>query len=189
MSLNDIVTSEVRVKLLATLFSEINHDLYVRELTRKVGTEVNAIRRELQRLLKAGIVKKEQRGNRLYYTVRKEYVFYQELLSIVVKEYGIGRQFIDQIHNLGKLKNIIISINYLEGQPAKPDQLDLLLVGEVNLDQAEIVVKNIGQNYGREINYTVLTDMEFNNLKARKETFLMNFLTNGVVTVYGNLVK
>ena len=103
MSLNDIVTSEVRVKLLATLFSEINHDLYVRELTRKVGTEVNAIRRELQRLLKAGIVKKEQRGNRLYYTVRKEYVFYQELLSIVVKEYGIGRQFIDQIHNLGKL--------------------------------------------------------------------------------------
>jgi len=189
MALGDIITSEVRVRLLAVLFSEINHDLYVRELTRKVGTEVNAIRRELKRLLKAGIVRKEQRGNRLYYTVRREYPFYFEMLSMIAKEYGLGKLFAENITNLGRVKNIFVSVNYLEGGESKSDQLDLLIVGDVNMEITEALVKSIGQTYGKEMNYTVLPEMEFNNLKARKETFLITFLTSGIVVLYGNLVK
>ena len=97
MYLQDIITSEVRVRLLIELFSDVNNNLYVRELTRRVGTEVNAIRRELKRLSKAGIVKKEQRGNRLYYIVRKDYVYYYELLSMISKESGIGKMILENL--------------------------------------------------------------------------------------------
>lgn len=189
MYLSDIITSEVRVKLLVELFSEPNKNLYVRELTRRVGTEVNAIRRELKRLTTAGVVKKEQRGNRLYYLVRKDYPFYHELLSIVAKSSGFGKLVIENSNTFGKIKLAILSQEFFEGRESKSDQLDLLFVGDLDLNILEETMKDLIRRISRDVNYTVMTESDFQNQKSRKESFLISFLISPNVVLIGSPEK
>ena len=189
MRMEDIITSEARIKILIELFSETNKDLYVRELTRRVGTEINAVRRELKRLTEAGLIKKEKRGNRLYYLLRREYPFYYELLSMVSKEIGIGKLMLANSSKLGKIKLALLSAEYAEGREAEKQQLDLLIVGEVDLKALEEVVQQTRIKTSRDVNYTVLSEMEYSNLKARRELFLLSFLIAPNILLIGDPIK
>ncbi len=189
MYLQDIITSEVRVKLLIELFSEPNKNLYVRELTRRVGTEVNAIRRELKRLTTAGVLKKEQRGNRLYYIVRKDYSYYHELLSMVAKISGVGGAVVEAHNKIGKVKLAVLAQEFVEGRESKSDQLDLLFVGDLDLSALELLMKEQIKKIEKDINYTAISEAEFTSLKSRKETFLVSFLIAPNVVLIGSPEK
>ena len=189
MRMEDIITSEARIKILIELFSETNKDLYVRELTRRVGTEINAVRRELKRLTDAGLIKKEKRGNRLYYLLRREYPFYYELLSMVSKEIGIGKLMLANASKLGKIRLALLSAEYAEGREAEKQQLDLLIVGEVDLKALEEVVQQTRIKTSTDVNYTVLSEMEYSNLKARRELFLLSFLIAPNILLIGDPIK
>lgn len=68
--LEDIIISRVRVKILTLFLTRPNRIYHVREVVRQISEEINAVRRELAHLEKAGLVAKERRANRLYYTFR-----------------------------------------------------------------------------------------------------------------------
>lgn len=189
MRLTDIITSEVRVKLMIELFSETNKQLYVRELTRRVGTEINAVRRELKRFLKAGIIRKEQRGNRLYYLIRKDHPFYYEILGMVAKEIGIGRLLLDNEGQLGKIKLALLACSFAEGREASSNELDLLIVGDVDLQALSEIIKKASATLGREINYTVMSENDFIYHKKRREFFLMSFLIAPHIFIAGDASK
>ena len=80
--LNDIITSRVRVKVLELFFGNIKEMYHVRGIVRAVKEEINSVRRELKRFEKAGILKNEERGNRLYYSLRSDYEYYGDLISM-----------------------------------------------------------------------------------------------------------
>jgi len=189
MRMQDIITSEARIRILIELFAETSKDLYVRELTRRVGTEINAVRRELKRLTDAGLIKKEKRGNRLYYLLRREYPFYYEILSMVSKEVGIGKNIVSNISKLGKIKLALLSSAYAEGREAEKQQLDLLIVGEADLKILEEIVQQTRIKANRDVNYTVLTEIEFSNLKSRREPFLLSFLIAPNILLIGDPIK
>ncbi|PJA40866.1 hypothetical protein CO178_01410 [candidate division WWE3 bacterium CG_4_9_14_3_um_filter_34_6] len=189
MYLEDIITSEVRIKLLIELFSETHKHLYVRELTRRVGTEINAVRRELKRLTKAGIIKKEKRGNRLYYLLKKDYPFYYELIGMVSKEFGVGKLIVENQNRLGKIKLAMLSSEFAEGRASEKTQLDLLIIGEVELNVLSEVMKKAEVVIKRDVNYTVLSEEEFDYLKSRRDKFLLSFLISPNIFLVGDMAK
>ena len=56
--LTDLLISKTRVKLLEIFLSDVTQMYHVRDLVRRAGEEINAVRRELAHLEKGGIVKK-----------------------------------------------------------------------------------------------------------------------------------
>ena len=60
--LQDFVVSKVRVKLIETFLTDPEEMFYIRELTRKIDEEINAVRRELLNMKQSGMVKEEKRG-------------------------------------------------------------------------------------------------------------------------------
>ena len=56
-ALQDFVVSRVRAKLLKVLLADPAEMYYVRQLTRLTGEEINAVRRELLRMVDRGMVK------------------------------------------------------------------------------------------------------------------------------------
>ena len=189
MKLTDIITSEVRVKIIKELFSETQTQLYVRELTRRVGTEINAVRRELKRFLAAGIIRKEQRGNRIYYILREEYLNYYELLSMVSKETGIGELILKNKAALGKVKLALLSTEFAKGRTSKENEVDLLLVGELNFSLVADLVKRETARTGRDINYTILSESDYLGYKKRREYFLLSFLLSPYIYLLGDIDK
>ena len=106
--LEDIIISRVRVKILTQFLSHPGTIFHVRDIVRKVSEEINAVRRELAHMERAGMVSKEARANRLFYTMRKDYPLYYELLELVGKTSGLGADILKQKAKLGKIRSNLI---------------------------------------------------------------------------------
>jgi DNA-binding MarR family transcriptional regulator len=159
---------------------------YVRELVRKIQEEINAVRRELIRMEKRGMVKKEPRANRIYYYFRKDYVFYDELIRMIAKSVGLGRDIIKNKNKLGKIKFAMLSGKFIKYLPRDKDEVDLLVVGEVVLPELAALVKAEEARRKKEINYTVMSQEEFDFRKRRRDPFILSILIGSRVVLIGN---
>jgi predicted nucleotidyltransferase len=66
---------------------------------------------------------------------------------------------------------------YLYGSFARKDSdqhsdIDLLIIGEPQQDVLETVVRRLERSFGREINYTVLSEAELKRKLARSDPFI-----------------
>lgn len=184
--LEDLIISKVRVKLLNLFLSNPGKIFHVRELVRRTDEEINAVRRELAHMEKAGMVSKEPRANRLYYLFRKEYPLYFELLGLVGKTYGLGRDLYKNRAKLGKIKFIMLSGNFMRRLPSAEEKVDLLVVGNVVLPELSGLVKLEESRIEREINYTVMSTEEFEFRKRRRDPFILEVLKGSRVMIMGD---
>ena len=187
MILEDIIISRVRVKILTLFLSHPGNIFHVRDIVRRLDEEINAVRRELAHMEKAGMVTKEQRANRLFYAFRKDYPLYFELLEVIGKSNGLGGDILKLRAKLGKLKFVMISGKYLRGLEKKaPTEVDLLVVGNVVLPELSQIIKAEEARREREINYTVMTEDEFAFRKSRRDPFVLSVISGSRVMIIGD---
>jgi len=184
--LSDLITSRVRVKILTLLLSDPDKMYHVRGIVRQTKEEINAVRRELQQMEKRGLVTKEPRANRLYYVFRKTYPLYFELLELVSKTSGLGGDILKNRAKLGKVKFVMLSGNIVRGLPRNTNSVDLLVVGTVVLPELAQIIRSEETKRGREINYTVMTEEEFNFRKKRRDPFILTVLQGPRVMFIGD---
>lgn len=185
--LEDIIISRVRVKILTLFLTHPGTIFHVRDIVRKVDEEINAVRRELAHMEKAGMVKKEQRANRLFYTMRRDYPLYFELLELIGKTSGLGSDIIRQRAKLGKIRFAMLSGRYLRGIGRRSNNdVDLLVVGTLVLPELSQLVKAEEVRRGREINYTVMTEEEYLFRKRRRDPFVLSILEGSRVMIVGD---
>lgn len=185
-SLQDFMVSRVRSKLMKVFLQKPEEMYYVRELTRLTNEEINAVRRELQRMVKKGMLKSESRGNRIYYYFRKDYLFYSDLLNLVCKTLGLGGAIIKNKGKLGKINFAVLSGKFVRYKARKNEEVDLLVVGNVVMPQLAALVRAEEAKRDREINYTVMTKDEFEFRKSRHDPFITSVLTNSKVMLLGD---
>jgi hypothetical protein len=186
MLLEDIIISRVRVKILELFLLNPKMIYHVREIVRKVDEEINAVRRELAHMEKAGMVSKEQRANRLFYSFRKDYLLYDDLTKLINKTSGLGGDLLKNKAKLGKLKYIMISGRYARGLTKKSStDVDLLLVGTVVLPELSAIVKAEEARRDTELNYTVMSEEEFLFRKSRRDPFVLSILTGSRLVIVG----
>lgn len=187
MLLEDLIISRVRVKMLALFLNNPSMIYHVREVVRQVDEEINAVRRELAHLEKAGMLAKEQRANRLFYRFRKEYPLYFELMELFGKTTGLGWDIVKNRAKLGKIKYAMMSGRFLRGLPHKGgSDVDLLIVGSVVLPELAAFVKAEEVKKERELNYTVMTEEEFSFRKRRRDPFVLEILSGSRVMLVGD---
>ena len=166
-------------------FTQPDQMYYVREITRATKEEINAVRRELDRMLSYGLLRSEQRGNRLYYFLNTKYVFFQELQQMVAKSTGLGRQIRKLQKKLGDVSFVMFSAKFVRGIRPRTDEVDMLVIGDIVLSELDALVKEEQTRIGREINYAVFSLEEFNFRKTRRDPFIMDILYGSRVMVIG----
>ncbi|OGM18621.1 hypothetical protein A2685_02370 [Candidatus Woesebacteria bacterium RIFCSPHIGHO2_01_FULL_37_10] len=185
--LGDIITSKVRIRVLELFFSNSNEMYHVRGIVREIKEEINAVRRELERLEKAGILKKEPRGNRLYYILRDDYPFYGDLVSLVSKTKGLGAEIIQNKTKIGKVNFVMFSGKLARRKKRKKDdEVDILVVGDIVLPELAVLIRKEESIRGHEINYTVMSREEYDFRKKRRDPFLLGILSGSRVMVIGD---
>ncbi|MGA2910316.1 MAG: winged helix-turn-helix domain-containing protein [Candidatus Microgenomates bacterium] len=186
-NLGDIITSKVRIKILELFFSNLKELYHVRGIVRETNEEINAVRRELAKLEQDGILRKEPRGNRIYYSLRPEHPFFGDLVSMVAKTTGLGRAIIDGRNKIGKVSFIMFSGKFIRHKDRKrEDDVDILVVGEVVLPELASIIRTEESRRGKEINYTVMSREEFDFRKKRRDPFLLGILSGSRVMIIGD---
>ena len=185
--LGNIITSKVKIKILELFFSDVTEMYHVRGVVRLVNEEINAVRHNLNRFEKAGILKKEPRGNRVYYWPRKDHSFYGDILSMVAKTTGLGAQIIINKRKIGSLSFVMFSGRFARKKKRKAeDEVDVLVVGEVVLPELASLIRVEESKRGHELNYTVMSREEFDFRRRRRDPFLQSILYGGRVMIIGD---
>lgn len=183
---SDLITSRARVKLLNVFLQDPQSMYHVRELVRRTGDEINAVRRELFYLEKKGILTREPRANRVYYSLSKTYPFYFDLLRLGAKTIGLGGEILKNRVKLGKIKYAMFSGKYARKIKDAPDEVDCLIVGTIVLPELSLLVREEEKKQNTEINYTVMSEEEFNFRKKKRDPFILSILSGSRVMLIGD---
>ena len=182
----DLITSKSRIKLLNVLLAKPSEMYHVREFVRRTGDEINAVRRELLFLEKQGILLREPRSNRVYYSLSKNYPFYFDLLRMSSKIVGLGAGILKNRVKIGKIKYAMFSGRFARRLEKRPTDVDLIIVGTIVLPELAILIRDEEKRLEREINYTVMTEEEFSFRKKKRDPFILSVLLGSRVMLFGD---
>lgn len=183
---SDLITSKSRVKLLGVFLTNPTEMYHVRELVRRTDDEINAVRRELAFLEKKGILTKEPRANRVYYSFSKSYPFYNDLLAIGAKTLGLGSDILKNKSKLGKIKYAMFSGRFAKRTRRGPEDVDLLVVGTIVLPELALLVRNEEKRRNTEINYTAMSEEEFDFRKKKSDPFIDSVISGSRIMLIGD---
>lgn len=184
--LSDLITSKSRVKVLNVFLTEPYEMYHVRELVRKTEDEINAVRRELAFLEKKGVLTKEPRANRIYYSLSKTYPFYYDLLQVGAKTIGLGAEILKNKAKLGKIKYAMFSGKFVKKIRNDPNEIDLLIVGTIVLPELALLIRNEERRLNKEINYAPMPEEEFLFRKKKSDPFIASVLSGSRVMLIGD---
>lgn len=209
--------SKTRVKLLQLFMSNPNRPFYVREITRKIDEQINSVRRELANLLSIGIISSDNNNNRLYYEVNQKYQYFDALAAIFAgkkivsagstskakskkadledkiapeeKEIKkiVHNPISDRLLKTGNVKLVLLTGQFTRDATS---DVDLLVVGDVNMSQFEKEIAEIEKAESKELRYAVFKLEEFIYRKQIHDRFIINALAskNQVLVDTDNLI-
>ena len=165
--LEALITSKTRIKLLVRFFLNPGSSAYLRSLEKEFGESTNAIRIELNRFEKAGLLYSSIEGNKKLFRVNTGHPLFEDIQQIVLKHFRIDKVIDGIIDKLGSLKYIFLTGDFARGNDS--DIIDLVFVGNgINksylmhlVDKAENVIE-------RKVRYIIYTIHEFENSCSEK---------------------
>lgn len=174
--------SKTRVKLLHLFLNNPNRAFYVREITRKIDEQINSVRRELANMLSIGIIQSDSANNRLYYEVNQGYVHYEPLKAIfgdasatAVAQESPSGDWPKRLKALGDVRLALLAGSLVRGSQT---EVDLLLVGSLNKTQTKKFIKELEDEEGRALNYTIMTYEDFYYRLSIKDRFITDIINS-----------
>lgn len=183
--LDNIMPSKVRRKILQLFFHNPDGTYFLREVVRQVDEEVNAVKRELDILFDAKVLTRERRTNKVFFTLNRNYILYDEFLRIFTKSSLLSQLLIKNISKLGKVKYIGISTKFSRKTSIKDDEIYVLFVGIIVVPEVETIMNESRKEFGWDINYTVMTEDELKFRKKNNDPFIWKFLKQPKVMIVG----
>jgi len=173
--LEALITSKTRLKLLLKFFLNSDTTAYLRSLEPEFGASTNAIRQELNRFEKAGLLTADKEGNKKVYHANTKHPLFPEINSLLMKYVGIDQVIEKVVKNLGKLTAV-----FLVGELAKGKDspiIDLWFVGE-DIDKKYLLqlVEKAEEVLDRKLRYIIIGKKELQNFlktKNKKELLLL----------------
>ncbi|MCL4374895.1 hypothetical protein M1523_03455 [Patescibacteria group bacterium] len=180
-----IIPSKTRRKVLQLFYQHPQEMYYLRKVVREVDEEVNAVKRELDILESAKLLLRERRLNKVFYSLNKSYFYYDEFIRMFAKSSLLASAIYKNVSRLGKIKYAVLSTKYAKNISIKEDEIYLLLVGTVVIPELTQIVKEAEAQFGREINYTVMTEEELVFRKRNNDPFIWRFLKSPKIMLIG----
>ena len=165
--LETLITSKTRINLLLKFFLNSNNKAWLRSLESEFGESTNAIRLELNRLKKGGLLRTLSQGNKIVYMANTDHPLYEDIHSLLLKHIGLDK-IIDKITTkLGDIDSV-----YLVGELANGKNsiiLDLWFIGEaIDKNYLLNLVEKSEKMINRKIRYMVLSGKERKKFLASK---------------------
>ena len=177
--------SEARVRVLALLLTHPDRDFYGREIGRLTGLLPRAVHRELTRLARIGILKREERGNRVYVRLNRDHPISPELRAIFLKTVAVGDQIRDALAGVETIDVAFIYGSIAADADTVDSDLDLFIVGDVALSAVSPILTDLEQSLDREINVTILSSAEVAERAKEKEPFIVTVLSEPKIFLVG----
>lgn len=157
-----VISSKTKARLLVKLFLNPGTRAYLRELATEFDVSTNSVRTELNNLTEHGLLVSEREGRNILYQANTRHPLFPELSSMVRKITGIDGLVTSVIQRLGNLEAAYLTGDYAEGRDS--GIIDVVVIGDVDREQLDDVVRKTERYIQRKIRPLVLTREELDGL-------------------------
>jgi DNA-binding Lrp family transcriptional regulator len=201
--LEQLFGSKTRVRLLRLLLNNPTRPFFVRELSRRVGAQINAVRNEIENLTHLGLLvaseaspdgaeeeganapRRRAAGQRKYFRINSDSVIFPELRDLFAKsQVLLEKEFVQKLAGIGPVAYLALSGFFVSEESAPTD---VFVVGRVSRDKVAAVVKSFEREVGREINFTVMTPQEYRYRHSVTDRFLYGILEARKIVIIDTL--
>ncbi len=180
-----IFGSRIRAKILGWLFTHPDESFFVRQVALILEEDPTNVSREMAKLEELGILRSKRTGNLKYFQTNQECSFFEELKGLVLKTSGVAGRIRDSLQRLGGIEFAFIYGSYAKGEEKADSDVDLLIIGDVDIDRLDYNLRKLEKMLGREINYVLYDLEEFKSKKKTKDGFLMDILSGKKIMLAG----
>lgn len=184
--LEHLFGSKTRADMLRIFFRDPDKALYVRELTRLLDTQINAIRREIDTLVSLQLIEEKDAdltpslaageagaSLRKYYTVNKNHIIYNELRALILRSQLVDEQaLLKELREKGGTIDLLLITGTFTADKQAP--VDMLIVGNVKPQRVAKSIENYETRFGSPIRYTTMTRQEFLDRRNMMDKFLFS---------------
>jgi predicted nucleotidyltransferase len=176
-SVSDLLFGQIRAGVLGLLCGQAEKSFYLRQIARHLGVSVGAVQRELGKLAAAGLVVRTETGNLVFYQANRLHPVFPEIQSLINKTVGIFHVLSTALQPLSAR----ITVAFVYGSVARQQEtaqsdIDLMIVGQVQLEEVFACFAEVESVLGRPVNPTVYSTKEF-----KRKLFLGNHFLNAVL--------
>ena len=180
----EVLFGQTKRRVLALLFGRPESAFYLREIARETGSGTGAVQRELAQLVAAGLVRRSRQGQHVYFSADPATPVYAEMRSLLAKTAGIADVLRAGLAELPRKAKILVAFIYgsvAAGQHTSASDVDLMVIGRVELADLLPALRPIQDRLGREVNPTVYRAEEL----AEPSSFVRRVLDGPKIMLVG----
>ena len=176
--ISDALFTETQQKVLGLLYGQPERSFYTNEILRLTGMGVATIKRELDRMLAAGILGMTRIGNQHHYQANPQCPVYAELLGIVKKTFGVTEVLRMALQPLAeKIEQAFVFGSVASGKETAASDIDLLIIGKAGFAEVVSVLYPAQTTLGREVNPKIYRRKEWTRMQNAKDAFVTEVMT------------
>jgi predicted nucleotidyltransferase len=184
-SLLPLLRSETQAGLLERLILHPGDAYTVADLAAHLGVTDLSVRRELHRMVDAGIAERELVGRQQVFRGSVESPLFEPLRELLERSVGAEALIRDVLERTGGIESAAIFGSWARGQIDADSDIDLLVVGEFDYTSLVSELIALQERTGREINLVAMRADEPS--EQRDSGFLRDVLSAPMRVLVGNL--
>ena len=185
MNIFNISSSKTRKAIFELYFSHPEKKYYLRQLEKILHFPVQNIRRELIKLEKNSIFKREKSGNQVFYFLNRKSPIYSDIRNIISKTIGIENQTRESLSGISGIDKAFIFGSFADGTHDSLSDIDIIITGDIDEDVLIEKISRLENKFEREINYHIYSEKEFRERRNEENSFISKILSKPVIFLIG----
>ncbi|MFH1129561.1 MAG: winged helix-turn-helix domain-containing protein [Patescibacteria group bacterium] len=160
-TLEQLFESLAKVKLMKFFFRNSVDAFQVREILKMVRTNNSAVKQEIKKLERIGLIESRKKQGRIVYSLNNNFDFLKELKDLILKSTISSKgELINNVRKIGNVKLLVLGGIFRNNEA---DGADLLIVGDkINTRKLTTFSKDLEAEVGKELNFVTMSAKEFN---------------------------
>lgn len=187
-ALSDLLfPNQYRRKVLGLLLMRPEQQIHLRELARVIGAAPGTLKKELDALCEAGLLRAERVGNQVRFCANSAHPVFPELQALIRKTIGLVDALRLSLAPLaGRIDAAFVFGSMASGTESAGSDIDLMVVGDAGFAEVVDATYEAQAALGREINPKVMSASEWQAKKAERNAFLQDVLNKPRIMLIGD---
>ena len=188
-SLADALFTATQQRVLGALFGQPDRSFFVTQIMELAGSGRGAVQRELERLLRGGLVTVQMMGTQKHYQANPESPLFDELRGIIQKTVGLAGPIRRALESMtGEIHLALIFGSVAKQTDSSSSDIDVLIVADgVRLEDTYKALMPAEEALARRISAKLYTPAEFKERRDNGNAFVQRVLAGPVIELVGTV--
>ena len=179
--------NQYRRRVLGLLLMRPEQQIHLRELARAIGAAPGTLKKELDALCDAGLLRAERVGNQVRFCANTAHPVFPELQALIRKTIGLADALRLSLAPLvDRIDAAFIFGSMASGTERAGSDIDLMVVGDAGFAEIVDATYEAQAALGREINPKVMSTSEWQAKRSERNAFLQDVLNKPRIMLIGD---